>query len=318
MKILANDGLDAAGRILLEAAGFEINAEKIAQDELTAKIAAYDVLVVRSATKVNAEILKASKLKLVARAGVGTDNIDGNCAKELGITVVNTPDAGSRSVAELVVAHLFSMARMLPLCNRRMPEHGTQEFNDLKKKASAGFELKGKKLGIVGFGRIGQELARMAIGLGMEVLVFDHKKRDFQLKLSFHPSFKLPECVVEIRSKKLNDVLKQADFISVHTPGSSEVLGEKEISQMKAGACLINCARGGVVNEEALLKALNSGHLAFAGLDVFIKEPPLDDRLLRHPNVSLSPHIGASTREGQERIGTELAERIIAHFKKQR
>lgn len=315
MKILANDGLDAAGRKMLEAAGFEIDAVKIPQEELAAKIAAYDVLIVRSATKVNAAILKAGKLKLIARAGVGTDNIDGNCARELGIPVVNTPDAGSRSVAELVMAHLFSIARMLPLCNRRMPEYGKQEFNDLKKKASAGFELQGKKLGILGFGRIGQELARMAIGLGMEVLVYDHKKRDFQLKLSFHPSFKLPECAIEIRSKSLKEVLSESDFVSVHTPGSAEVLGDKELHQMKQGACLINCARGCVVNESALIDALDSGRIAFAGLDVFAQEPPLDDRLLRHPNVSLSPHIGASTREGQLRVGTELAERIIAHFK---
>lgn len=316
MKILANDGLDAAGRKMLEAAGFEIDVNKIPQEDLVRAIAGYDVLVVRSATKVNAEVLNTGKLKLVARAGVGTDNIDMQRASELGIPVVNTPDAGSRSVAELVVAHMFSIARMLPISNRRMPEHGLEEFNLLKKQASAGFELQGKKLGIIGFGRIGQELARMAIGVGMEVLVFDHKQRKFRLELKFHPVYQFPVCSIELDSAPLANVLNQADFISVHTPGAKEVLGSPEFALMKKGACLINCARGGVVNEEYLLNALNKGHIAFAGLDVFSKEPPADDRLLRHPNVSLSPHIGASTREGQERVGVELAERIITHFRK--
>lgn len=314
MKILANDGLDAAGRKLLEAAGFEIDSYKIPQEELAGKIAAYDVLVVRSATKVNAGILNAGNLRLVARAGVGTDNIDLVRAQELGIPVVNTPDAGSRSVAELVFAHLFSVARFLPECNRTMPEHGIQRFNDLKKKASAGFELKGKTLGILGFGRIGMEVARMAIGLGMKVLVYDHKLRNFRLQIPFHPDLNLPAVELEVKSFLLSEVLQGSDFVTVHSPGSAEVMGSKELAMMKSGSCLINCARGGVVNEAALLDALNKGKIAFAGLDVFEHEPPQDDRLLKHPNVSLSPHIGASTREGQERVGIELAERIIAHF----
>ena len=316
MKILANDGLDAAGRKMLEAAGFEIDAEKIPQEELEARIAAYDVLVVRSATRVNAAILKAGKLKLVARAGVGTDNIDGKCAAELGIPVVNTPDAGSRSVAELAMAHMFSLARFLPLCNRAMPERGIQDFNLLKKQAAAGFELQGKKLGIIGFGRIGMELARLATGTGMEVLMFDHKQRSFPLELKFHPSTGIAPLHFEIHSKKLDEVLSEADIISVHTPGSAQVIGRAELQKVKKGACIINCARGGVVNEDALIEALNQEQIAFAALDVFENEPPVDNRILTHPRVSLSPHIGASTREAQERVGIELAERIISHFRK--
>lgn len=314
MKILANDGLDASGRKMLEAAGFEIISDKIPQEELSSRISEFDVLVVRSATKVTSEVLESGKLKLVARAGVGTDNIDMKRAAELGITVVNTPDAGSRSVAELVIAHMFSLARFLPLSNREMPDRGVADFNQLKKLASAGFELQGKILGIIGFGRIGQELAKMALGLGMEIRVFDHKGRKFDIKLEFHPALLVSPVSVLVESKPLEEVLKHSDFISVHTPGSAEILGEKEMNLMKTGACLINCARGGVVNEESLLQALNQGKIAFAGLDVFQHEPPKDNRLLTHPNVSLSPHIGASTKEAQERVGIELASRIIQHF----
>lgn len=316
MKILANDGLDATGKKMLEAAGFDIQTEKIPQEKLADEISGFDVLIVRSATKVQAQILEAGKLKLIARAGVGLDNIDTLRAGELNIPVVNTPDAGSRSVAELVVAHMFSLARYLPLCNRAMPERGIPDFNSLKKEASGGFELKGKKLGIIGFGRIGQELARLATGMGMEILVYDHKQRNFKLELDFHPSSGIQPLRFELNSRPLNTVLENADLVSVHTPGDGQVIGMPELQSMKPGACLINCARGGVVNEAALLQQLNDGRLAFAALDVFECEPPKDDRLLRHPRVSLSPHIGASTREAQERVGIELASRIIAHFAK--
>jgi len=315
MKILANDGLDSAGKKLLQDSGFEVFTDKISQEDLPSRISEYDVLVVRSATKVNAEVLNASHLKLVARAGVGTDNIDLICAANLGISVVNTPDAATRSVAELVVAHMFSIARYLHESNREMPIRGGAGFNELKKKFSKGFELNGKKIGILGFGRIGQELAKMAISLGMEVLVYDHKFREFSLDIEFHPNYCLPAAHVVIQSKTLEDVLNQADFVSVHTPGSERILGNAEFGMMRQGACLINCARGGVVDEEALLSALESGKIAFAGIDVFEKEPPVDERLLKHPAVSLSPHIGASTREGQERTGIEVAKRIIDHFK---
>ena len=314
MRILANDGLDAAGRQLLEEAGFSVSTEKIPQENLSSRIQDFDILVVRSATKVTAAILEAGNLKLVARAGVGTDNIEMKRAAELGIAVINTPDAASRSVAELVVAHMFSIARFLPLCNRDLPENGGAGFNQLKKQASGGFELRGKKLGIIGFGRIGRELAGMALGLGMEVLIFDHKGRSFDIVLDFYPSLGIPPVSLVLNSGSLESVLSNSDLVSVHTPGSAEFLGAKEIALMKPGACLINCSRGGVVNEKALLEALNSGKIAFAGLDVFAEEPPLGNPLLVQPGVSLSPHIGASTREAQERVGKELASRIIQFF----
>ena len=298
----------------MQDSGFEVFTDKISQEDLPSRISEYDVLVVRSATKVNAEVLNASHLKLVARAGVGTDNIDLICAANLEIPVVNTPDAATRSVAELVVAHLFSIARYLHESNREMPKRGGTDFNELKKKFSKGFELKGKKIGILGFGRIGQELAKIAISLGMEVLVYDHKLRNFSLDIEFHPNYCLPAAHVVLQSKTLEEVLNQADFVSVHTPGSDRLLGDAEFGMMRQGACLINCARGGVVDEEALLSALESGKIAFAGIDVFEKEPPVDERLLKHHAVSLSPHIGASTREGQERTGIEVAKRIIDHF----
>lgn len=314
MKILANDGLDASGRKMLEAAGFEIFTDKISQEDLITGISAFDILIVRSATKVNAQVLESSNLKLIGRAGVGLENIDTKRAEELGIPVVHTPEAGSRSVAELVMAQLFSMARYLPVCHRMMPERGMEDFNALKKLASGGVELRGKKLGIIGFGRIGQELARMAIGLGMQVLVYDIKSQKFSLELAFHPELFIPPVKVEIRSMGMETLLANADYVSVHTPGSQEVIGKAELLRMKSGACLVNCARGGVVNEEALLEQLNLGHIAFAALDVFESEPPKDNRLLRHPRVSHTPHIGASTLEAQNRVGTELAQKIISHF----
>jgi D-3-phosphoglycerate dehydrogenase len=316
MKILANDGIDAAGKAMLEAAGFEIETNKIPQEELSQKISAFDVLVVRSATRVNASVLEAGNLRLVARAGVGLDNIDTARARELGVPVINTPESASRSVAELVMAHLYSLARYLPLCNRDMPENGMQEFNSIKKTASSGFELQGKKMGIIGFGRIGQELARLAIGNGMEVLYFDPNCESAELEFAIHPVYHGSPIRIELTSSSLQQLLEKSDVISIHSPGSQQVIGANEFSMMRKGICLLNCARGGAVDEEALLKSLDNGQVAFAGIDVFASEPPKDDRLLRHPRVSLSPHIGASTKEAQERVGTELAEKIIAHFRK--
>ena len=315
MRILANDGIDAAGKVILEAAGFEVITEKIPQNELASKIAEYDVIIVRSATKVTSEIIDAGKLKLIARAGVGLDNIDMKHAGLNNIPVVNTPNASSRSVAELVFAHLFSVSRFLHLSNREMPQNGIEQFNPLKKIGSSGFELQNKKLGIIGFGRIGQEVAKMAIGLGMEVLVYDYKQREFDLTVSFHTKYQVNNFKVTLKGISLNEILHKSDIITLHTPGSAEVISENEIAQMKKGAVIINCARGGVVNEIALKSALESGHLAFAGVDVFENEPPMNTNMLSLKNASLSPHIGASTAEAQERVGIELAERISQFFK---
>jgi len=316
MKILANDGIDAAGKTLLENAGFEVITEKIAQEDLANKIGEYDVLIVRSATKVRADIIHASNLKLIARAGVGLDNIDLKAAGEKGITVVNTPNASSRSVAELVFAHAFSVARMIHMTNRKMPIKGQTDFKSLKNTASAGFELQGKTMGIIGFGRIGQEVAKMAVGLGMQVIVYDYKSRSFDITIELHNAYKRHNFQVTLKGQPMDVVLSESDFISLHTPGSAEVIDDAALSKMKKSAVLINCARGGVVNEEALNKALKSGKLAFAGVDVFQNEPPTNDLLLSLENASLSPHIGASTSEAQMRVGIELAERIISHLVK--
>lgn len=316
MRILANDGIDAAGKTLLENAGFEVVTTKIEQNDLASSITEYDVLIVRSATKVNAEIINGSQLKLIARAGVGLDNIDLKAAGEKGITVVNTPNASSRSVAELVFAHAFSVARMLHHTNREMPLNGQSDFKNLKNLASEGFELKGKTIGIIGFGRIGQEVAKIAVGLGMQVLVYDYKSRVFDITIDLHLAYKQHNFQVQLTGQPMDVVLSQSDFISIHTPGSNEVIGHAELAQMKKTAVVINCARGGVVNEIALNEALKTGRIAFTGVDVFQNEPPINDLMLSLSNASLSPHIGASTAEAQMRVGIELAERIINHLVK--
>jgi D-3-phosphoglycerate dehydrogenase len=315
MRVLANDGIDAAGKQILEAAGFEVITNKVTQEELPNVIGEYDVLIVRSATKVNASVINASSLKLIARAGVGLDNIDMKAAGEKNIPVVNTPNASSRSVAELVFAHLFSLSRFLHKANRQMPTNGIAGFKDMKKVYSDGFELMGKKLGIIGFGRIGQEVAKMAIGLGMEVLVYDYKQREFDVVVQMAKAYQSHNFKVTLKGQSLDTGLSQSDCLTIHTPGSAEVIGAAEIAQMKAGSVLINCARGGVVNEVALAEALQSGQISCAGVDVFENEPPSNDLMISQDNCSLSPHIGASTKEAQERVGIELAEKITGFFK---
>ncbi len=318
MKILANDGIDATGKSMLEAKGFTVDTNKIPQNELASRISEYDVLLVRSATKVNREIIDAAtNLKAIGRAGVGIDNIDARYAAEKNIPVFNTPAASSRSVAELVFAHMFGMCRSLPLTNRGMYADGANLFNDLKKTAAKGVELEGKTLGIIGFGRIGQEVAKMAIGLGMDVMVNDYKLRTYEITMSFHRKFAYHNFKLEIKPSTLQEVLAGSDFVSLHVPGGAEpIIGAAEIALMKKGAGLINCSRGGVVDEPALVNALNSGHLAYAGVDVFQQEPPVYLDILKLDNVSLSPHIGAQTMEAQSRVGIEMAEKILRFFNK--
>lgn len=314
MRILANDGIDSAGKKLLENNGFEVISEKIPQSELPSKIKDFDILIVRSATKVTADIMDSGSLKLIARAGVGLDNIDLKHAGIKNIPVVNTPNASSRSVAELVFAHIFSALRFLNITNQIMPDEGPARFNELKKMASDGREVANKKIGIIGFGRIGQEVARMAVGLGMEVLTYDYKEREFDLTLTFHRNYQINNFSIKLTGVAMDELLKNSDIITIHTPGSAEVIGKEEFEKMKKGSVLINCARGGVVNEKAMNEALNSGKISAAGIDVFEKEPPEYTEFLNKSRVSLSPHIGASTAEAQERIGIELAERIISFF----
>lgn len=319
IKILANDGIDANGKKILEEAGFTVMTDKITQENLMTELNNFDAILVRSATKVRKELIDACpNLKLVGRGGVGMDNIDIEYAKNKGIKVVNTPASSSVSVAELVFAHIFSAARLIQITNRVMPNEGNTKFNDLKKVASNGIELQGKTMGIFGFGRIGQEVAKMAIGLGMQVLAFDPYVEKVDLSLNL-PALGLNSRIkVTINTVSDESVLTHADFITFHLPfneGDKAIVNAEKMAKMKRGVGLVNCSRGGVINEVDLLAALNSGQVGFAGLDVFEKEPPVNMDILKHDNVSLSPHIGGSTKEAQNRIGIELAEKVIEFFK---
>ena len=313
IKILANDGIDPIGKALLEHAGFVVDTETVPQDKLIEALQNYDGLTVRSATKVRQDVIDACpNLKLIGRGGVGMDNIDVDYARSKGVAVVNTPAASSLSVAELVFAHLFTGIRFLQDANRKMPVEGATQFNQLKKAYAKGIELRGKTMGIIGFGRIGRETATIALGLGMNVLAYDLFPYDGTITLNFTGDLKLD---IPVRTVSLEEVISNSDFISLHTPFADKpILGKAEFDAMKAGVGVVNCSRGGTIDEAALMDALDSGKLAFAGLDVFDNEPTPLEAILKHPKISLTPHIGASTNEAQERIGTELANLIIAHF----
>ncbi|GAB3926120.1 D-2-hydroxyacid dehydrogenase [Mucilaginibacter myungsuensis] len=315
IKILANDGIDPIGKKLLEEAGFTVDTTNIPQDELPARLNEYDVITVRSATKVRQALIDATpNLKAIGRGGVGVDNIDVAYAKEKGIPTYNTPASSSLSVAELVFAHLFTGIRFLQDSNRKMPIDGNTKFNDLKKAYAKGIELRGKTIGILGFGRIGREVAKIAIGLGMDVLAYD--------LFAFNPEVEIvlgsggTKVNVAVKAATLDEIIAQADFITLHTPFIDKpLLGADELARTKKGVGLVNCSRGGLIDEQALIEALDSGKVSFAGLDVFNDEPTPAEFLLKHPKISLTPHIGAATNEAQERIGTELANLIISHFK---
>tara|TARA_B110000037_G_scaffold192495_1_gene226754 strand:- start:2176 stop:3129 length:954 start_codon:yes stop_codon:yes gene_type:complete len=310
-NVLANDGISNSGKIALEKNGFNVSTTTVAQDQLINYInkEKISVILVRSATTVRKNLIdKCPDLKIIGRGGVGMDNIDVEYARIKGIDVINTPAASSASVAELVFAHLYSGVRFLHESNRTMPLEGDNNFKGLKKSYANGIELRGKTIGIIGFGRIGRETAKIALGVGMNVLVYDKSKEDIDLTLSFSGNKTLN---FEIKISKLNDVLKNSDFISLHVPAQkSFVIDKKEFDLMKDGAGLINAARGGVLNEVELVSALDSGKLSFAGLDTFENEPKPAVQLLMHPKISLTPHIGAATNEAQDRIGLELAEQI--------
>jgi len=315
IKILANDGIDPIGKKLLEEAGFTVDTTNIPQDELPARLNEYDVITVRSATKVRRALIdSAPNLKAIGRGGVGVDNIDVEYAKEKGIPTYNTPASSSLSVAELVFAHLFTGIRFLQDSNRKMPVEGATKFNDLKKAYAKGVELRGKTIGILGFGRIGREVAKIAIGLGMDVLAYD--------LFPFNPEVEIvlgsggTKVNVAVKAATQDEIIAQADFITLHTPFIEKpILGAEEFEKVKKGVAIVNCSRGGIIDEAALTAALDSGKVSFAGLDVYDNEPTPNEALLKHPKISLTPHIGAATNEAQERIGTELASLIISHFK---
>ena len=314
-KILINDGIHPDGLKMLQDAGYSVDTNKVPQDELIDRLPDYDVITVRSATKVREDVIaQCPNLKVIARGGVGLDNIDVDFAKSRGIAVVNTPAASSESVAELAFAHLFSLARFLHQSNRTMPQRGDSDFKALKKAYSKGIQLRGRTLGIIGFGRIGQETARIGVALGMNVLPVDLHIDEANVSINVFESDTMG-IDLTLKTVGMDDMLAQSDFISLHVPSVSRpIIGADEFAKMKDGAIVVNCARGGVIDEDALLAALQSGKVAAAGLDVFENEPTPRRELLAHERISLTPHIGASTGAAQRNIGTEMAEKIIAHL----
>lgn len=316
MKILANDGISKLGAEALQKAGFEVDLTQVAQEQLEHYINQNQIvgLLVRSATTVRKPLIDACpSLKLIGRGGVGMDNIDVDYAKSKGLHVINTPAASSASVAELVFAHLYGGVRFLYDANRNMPLEGESNFKGLKKSYAKGIELRGKTLGIVGFGRIGQEVAKIAIGVGMKVIASDKFTENATIKVPF---FDGQTVSVNIKTQSLESLLQEADFVTLHVPAQNQyVIDTKEFEMMKKGAGIINAARGGVINETALVGALDSEQLSFAALDTFETEPTPHIKLLMHPKISLTPHIGAATLEAQDRIGTELAEQIAQLLK---
>jgi len=312
MKILANDGISQSGIDALEKGGFEVLTTKVAQNQLENYINEHtiDGILVRSATQVRQELVDACpSIKLIGVLGVGMDNIDAEYAEDQGLYVINAPEASASSVAELVFAHLFGLARFLHASNREMPLEGDSRFKELKKAYSQGIELKGKTIGIVGFGRIGQAVAKIGLGLGMNVIATDDIITNAPISVDF---FNGQKVTINIDTIPKDELLKEADFITLHVSAQEDyVISKKEIEKMKDGVGIINTARGGILHEVDLVMAIESGKVQFAGLDVFETEPKPAVQLLMNPEISLTPNIGAGTKETQDRIGTELAKQII-------
>jgi D-3-phosphoglycerate dehydrogenase len=312
IKVHANDGISQSGVDALEQAGYTVSTTKVAQEQLVDFIneESIEVLLVRSATKVREALINACPgLKIIGRGGVGMDNIDVDYARSQGLNVINTPAASSASVAELVFAHLYGGVRFLHQANRSMALEGDTNFSTLKKAYAKGRELRGKTLGVIGFGRIGRATAQIALGCGMRVIYSDQYVPSATLNLEFYDQQSVS---FELKNSSLDTVLAESDFITLHVPAQKDyVIGAKELAKMKSGAGLINAARGGVVDEVALLASLESRHISFAALDVFENEPKPAIQVLMNEHCSLSPHIGAATNEAQDRIGVELATQII-------
>ena len=312
MNVLANDGISKEGALKLNEAGFNTTVESIDQSKIIDYINDnnIEVLLVRSATKVRKDLIDSCKsLKIIGRGGVGMDNIDVSYAKQKGIHVINTPAASSISVAELVFSHLFSCVRSLHISNREMPLDGDKDFKKLKKNYAGGSELRGKTLGIVGFGRIGREVAKIGIGIGMNIIFYDLHSQEAQIDINF---FDGSTKTFMLKSSTFEKLLSKSDFISLHVPAQKDyIIGDKEFQLMKDGSGIINAARGGVIDEESLIKHIESGKVSFAALDTFENEPNPSIKILMNQNISLTPHIGAATKEAQKRIGIELADQII-------
>ena len=311
MKVHANDGISESGINKLEEYGFKVDLTTVAQEQLVDYINtnAITCLLVRSATQVRKDIIdNCPSLKIIGRGGVGMDNIDVDYAKSKGIHVINTPAASSKSVAELVFSHLFGCVRFLHESNRSMPLDGDSIFKDLKKAYAKGSELSGKTIGIIGFGRIGQEVSKIGIGIGMNVIFYDKFNKEANLKLDF---FDGQNISFKLSSSSFENLLKDSDFISVHIPASDKyLLDSNEFSQMKDGVGVLNLSRGGILNEEELIKYIETGKVSFAGIDTYENEPKPNIKILMNSSISLTPHIGAATNEAQDRIGVELADKI--------
>jgi len=316
MKILANDGLSQSGIDALTQDGFEVLTTNVAQEQLADFINQNDILglLVRSATTARKELIDACPgLKLIGRGGVGMDNIDVEYAKSKGINIINTPAASSASVAELVFAHLYGGVRFLYNSNRNMPLEGEANFKGLKKAYAKGVELRGKTLGIIGFGRIGQEVAKIGLGVGMKIIASDKFIEQANITVALSTG---DQVEVTIKTQSFDQLIAKSDFISLHVPAQkSYVIDAAVLAKMKDGAGIINAARGGVIDEVALVDALDSGKLSFAALDTFENEPKPEIKLLMHDKISLTPHIGAATLEAQDRIGEELASQIATLLK---
>ena len=296
MKVLITDGISKEGLEILKKNNHDITEQFYKPEELIKVIPEYDGIIVRSATKVRKDAIDAGKnLKLIARAGTGIDNIDHEYARSKGIQVLNAPGENSASAAELVIAHMFALARFIPQANITMRKG---EWN---KKKYKGIELAGKTLGIIGFGRIGQIVAKMALGLGMKILVNDVAKA---------------ETALDVQYVEKEQLLKESDFISLHIPKLDKaMIGEAELKMMKNSAYLINDSRGNAIDETSLIAALDNDEIAGAGLDVFIPEPPTNTELINHPKISVTPHIGAATKEAQIRVGIHIANKVVSAFK---
>lgn len=290
LRILLNDGLDKKAISNLEFLGFDVDTNHYDIEDLKEKIKEVDCIVIRSATKIRRELIdeaiKGGNLKLIIRGGVGLDNIDVQYAKQNGIKVRNTPNASSSSVAEIILAHMFSLARFLNQSNITMKD------GLWKKKEYVGVELEGKTLGIIGMGRIGSELAKKCISLGMKIIYFD--------------LMDINNIDNNYRKVEFDELLRESDFISINISGTKNIIGSEELKKVKKGVFIINTSRGKALDEEAIITSLNDGTLGGVGLDVFLEEPSKNLELINHPKVSLTPHIGASTKEAQMKIGEEV------------
>ncbi|ELC8396879.1 D-2-hydroxyacid dehydrogenase [Clostridium perfringens] len=290
LRILLNDGLDKKAISNLEMLGCYVDTNHYDIEDLKEKIKKVDCIVIRSATKITRELIdeaiKGGNLKLIIRGGVGLDNIDVQYAEQNGIKVRNTPNASSSSVAEIILAHMFSLARFLNQSNI------TMKAGLWKKKDYVGVELEGKTLGIIGMGRIGSELAKKCISLGMKIIYFD--------------MVDIKNIDNNYRKVEFDELLRESDFISINISGTKSIIGSEELKKVKKGVFIINTSRGKALDEEAIITSLNDGTLGGVGLDVFLEEPSKNLELIKHPKVSLTPHIGASTKEAQMKIGEEV------------